>query len=159
MRQCFFDQYRLIVVAILLLGRSTLSSKMLKKVQHLRDSIDGFVFTRGSPDYETSRPVHNGNCRGIYPLMIVRPKSTQDVSKAVRFAVSYGLEISVRSGGHSFQCQGTKSDSLHIDLRLLNDINFYKPYSVRFGAGLTWKRVLEEVDPKKYTIIHGNVSF
>ena len=29
---------------------------------------------------------------------------------------------------------------------------------VKFGAGAMWKQVLDVVDPKKYTMIHGNVS-
>ena len=29
---------------------------------------------------------------------------------------------------------------------------------VRIGAGATWGQVLDVVDPKKYTMIHGNVS-
>ena len=39
---------------------------------------------------------------------MVKPLSTQDVSVAVKFAVYYDLKISVRSGGHSYQCLGTK---------------------------------------------------
>ena len=74
----------------------------------LRSSISGYVLFRGSPDFETARAVHNGGCRNIYPLILVKPLSTQDVSVAVKFAVYYDLKISVRSGGHSYQCLGTK---------------------------------------------------
>ena len=38
----------------------------------------------------------------------MKPLLTQDVAFVVRIANYYGLEISVRSGGHSYQCQGTK---------------------------------------------------
>ena len=41
-------------------------------------------------------------------MILVKPLSTQDVSVAVKFAVYYDLKISVRSGGHSYQCLGTK---------------------------------------------------
>ena len=74
----------------------------------LRASIKGYVFLRGSPDYETARPVHNGACRHIFPLVIVKPMNTDDVSATVRLATYHGLELSVRGGGHSFQCLGTK---------------------------------------------------
>ena len=43
-----------------------------------------YVFIRGSPDYELARPVHNGGCRHIFPLLIVKPLSTQEVSEAVK---------------------------------------------------------------------------
>ncbi len=64
------------------------------------------VYLRGSPEYESARPVHNGACRAIYPLLITVPMNTEDVSLIVRVANYYGLELSKRSGGHSFSCQG-----------------------------------------------------
>ena len=79
-----------------------------KIAKFLRPHLKGYVFLRGSPDYETARPVHNGLCKDIYPLMIIKPLSTEDVSKVVQTAVYYGVEISVRSGGHSYQCLGIK---------------------------------------------------
>ena len=66
------------------------------------------MFLRGSPEYENARAVHNGACRNIFPLLIVKPRNSEDVSAIVTVAVKYGIELSVRSGGHSFQCQGTK---------------------------------------------------
>ena len=65
-------------------------------------------FLRGSPDYERFRPVHNGACRDIFPLLIVKPRNSEDVAATVKISVKYNIELSVRSGGHSFQCQGTK---------------------------------------------------
>ena len=151
----------------------------------LRPQIKGYVFLRGSPDYETARPVHNGLCKNIYPLMIVKPLNSEDVANAVKMAVKFNLEISVRGGGHSYQCLGIKvinldtnsdmvksqfsrqngifglvlqDNSMNIDLRRLNEIDFYpKSSMVRFGSGVTWNDVLKVVDPEKYTVIHGNV--
>ena len=45
-----------------------------------------------------------------------------DVSRAVRAARSAGLELSVRSGGHSYTCQSIKQGGVHLDLRRLNKI-------------------------------------
>jgi hypothetical protein len=98
--------------AILPLSINSTEIDVLKFAQRLRNRISGDVYLRGSPEYETARPVHNGACRDIYPLMIVRPKTTEDVSVTVQVTVSSGLELSVRSGGHSFQCQGTKVNKL-----------------------------------------------
>ena len=74
----------------------------------LQRQIRGLVHLRGSPEYETSRPVHNGLCRDIYPLLIVKPFDTEDVAACVKIATKYGIELSVRSGGHSYQCLGIK---------------------------------------------------
>ena len=76
--------------------------------RELQRQIKGVVNVRGSPEYEISRPVHNGLCRDIYPLLIVKPFDTEDVASCVKIAVKYGIEISVRSGGHSYQCLGIK---------------------------------------------------
>ena len=43
-------------------------------------------------------------------------------------------------------------------MRPLNEVTFYGGHEVRFGAGAMWQQVLDVVDPKKYTMIHGNVS-
>ena len=78
----------------------------------LQRKIKGVVNVRGSPEYEISRPVHNGLCRDIYPLLIVKPFDTEDVASCVKIAVKYGIEISVRSGGHSYQCLGIKVSTI-----------------------------------------------
>jgi hypothetical protein len=99
----------------LIFANLTHSVDVHKLALELRRRISGEVYLKGSPEYEIARPVHNGACRNIYPLMIVRPFYTEDVSVTVEVSVSYGLELSVRSGGHSFQCQGTKvNNSLHV---------------------------------------------
>lgn len=81
---------------------------LTNRVTRLKKSLKGYVFLRGEIDYEEARAVHNGVCRHIFPLLIVKPRSTRDVSKTVLFAKKNGIEMSVRSGGHSFQCLGTK---------------------------------------------------
>ena len=51
-----------------------------------------------------------------------------------------------------------QDNSMNIDLRRLNEIEFYPSSSmVRFGSGVTWNDVLKVVNPEKYTVIHGNV--
>ena len=79
-----------------------------KLADELRNNMKGYVFLRGSPEYESARAVHNGACRNIFPLLITKPLVTEDVSVIVKTSVKYNIALSVRSGGHSFQCQGTK---------------------------------------------------
>lgn len=90
----------------------------------LKKSIKGYIFLRGSPDYETARPVHNGACRFIFPLLIVKPLNTEDVATTVRIASKYGIELSVRSGGHSYQCTGTKVISRIISRCCFKQVKF-----------------------------------
>ena len=51
-----------------------------------------------------------------------RPESTADVAAAGRAARAGGLEVSVRSGGHSYTCQSIKEGGVHFDLRRLDKI-------------------------------------
>ena len=85
-------------------------------VEELDAKMKGHVYPKGSSRYEFHRPVHNGACSHLYPLMIAVPESTEDVSQIILTAQKYNLETSVRSGGHSFVCQGIKQNSLHIDV-------------------------------------------
>lgn len=78
---------------------------------HLDKSMYGNAYARGTPEYEHRRAVHNGACVHIYPAIIAVPHNTEDVSKAVKTAVQYGLPVSFRSGGHSFICQGIREVS------------------------------------------------
>ena len=64
---------------------------------------------------------------GIFPRFLLRPKSTGGVAAAVRVARRHALEVSVRSGGHGFLCQHLKNDSLHLDLRELDKVDFVVP--------------------------------
>ena len=98
----------IIILQIFDISAVQYEADIFELVQELRSTLKGYVFIRGSPDYETARAVHNGACRNIFPLMVVKPLETEDVAKAVRFATKYHIETSVRSGGHSYQCLGTK---------------------------------------------------
>ena len=70
------------------------------------------VYLPGTSGFDKYRLVNNGLCNSIKPGLVVRPRTTKDVSTIVRVARRFGLEISVRSGGHSYTCtnlrQGTR---------------------------------------------------
>ena len=121
----------------------------------LRHAIRGQIFIRGTPAYEAHRSVQNGACRHIYPALIVRPENTEEVSKVVKIANKHKKQISVRSGGHSYQCQGLIQDSLNVDLRSLRTVKVISPHEAILGAGNTWGQVLDVIDNRKFTYIHG----
>ena len=104
-------------------GSLTLDS-VLSALDH--SGFRGPVHPHGSHDYERFRFVEIGNCNVLYPLVVVRPGDTHDVAAAVRAARSAGIDISVRSGGHGYNCNSLKNGSLHIDLRRLNKIQKVK---------------------------------
>ena len=112
---------------------SALNVDVNELANELRHSIKGQVFVKGTHGYNNYRAVHNGACRHIYPALIARPLNTYDVSNIVKIANKYKIEISVRSGGHSYQCQGTKQYSLNIDLRQMNKVQVISPYEALLG--------------------------
>ena len=61
-----------------------------------------------------------------------------DVAAAVRAARVGGLEVSVRSGGHSYTCQSIKEGGVHLDLRRLDKIEVVGEGQVRIGRILIY---------------------
>ena len=66
--------------------------------------IDGSIVRRGEAAYEATRQrmVWNARTPARFPEMIVSAASESDVVAAVRLARSRGLQVAVRSGGHSW---------------------------------------------------------
>ena len=121
----------------------------------LRTSIKGQVFAKGTYAYEAHRLVHNGGCRHIYPAYVVRPESTEDVSAIVKVATEWGVPLSVRSGGHSYQCTGTKHGSINVDMRSMRTVELVSSHEAILGAGNVWGQVLDVIKPEYYTMVHG----
>jgi FAD/FMN-containing dehydrogenase len=87
----------------------------------LRGSLEGRVIAPGDRHYDEARTVFPG---GIdrRPAAIVRPAGALDVARAVSLARDSGLELAVRSGGHSSAGHGVSDGGLVIDLRDMRDL-------------------------------------
>ena len=66
-----------------------------------------------------------------HPAVIALCRDTEEVSKAVRYAKQEGLKISVKSGGHSFECFSSNDGGLVIDF---SPMNHPPPALVRCGV-------------------------
>ena len=77
----------------------------------------GQVLAPSHPQYEERRKVMNAACTDK-PAVIVVPNSEADVSIILKAAKANNMEISVRSGGHSYTCTNLKEGGVHIDMRL-----------------------------------------
>ena len=118
---------------ILLFSLSSVQCDINALVHDLRHSIKGQVFVKGTPAYEAHRGTSNGACRKIYPSLIVRPENTYEVAKVVKIANKHKKDISVRSGGHSYQCQGLIKDTLNIDMRSLRTVKVLNHHEAVLG--------------------------
>jgi UDP-N-acetylenolpyruvoylglucosamine reductase len=80
------------------------------------EGIDGQVILLGDADYDDLRTVFYG---GIdrHPAIIVRAATTADVVRVVSFAREKGLELAIRSGGHSLAGHSVSDGGIVLDLR------------------------------------------
>jgi FAD/FMN-containing dehydrogenase len=77
--------------------------------------LSGRLIRPGDDDYDTAREVHNASY-DRRPLAIVRAADTADVALTVDLARDYGLDLAIRSGGHSVAGYGTVDDGILLDL-------------------------------------------
>ena len=100
-------------------------------------ALRGRLVEAGDPSFDDDRQVWN-LAHAAEPLAIVRAADARDVATAVGFARRNGIEIAVRSGGHSLAGHSTGDGVLVIDLRDLRGLHIDP--DARFawaGAGLT----------------------
>ncbi|HKN93419.1 MAG TPA: FAD-binding oxidoreductase [Thermoleophilaceae bacterium] len=102
------------------------------------DGFSGEQLRPGDAGYDEARVVWNG-LFDRHPALIARCISTDDVVAAVNYGRENGLEIAVRSGGHSAAGHSCVDDALVIDLTLMKRIDV-DPEAQKCVAqpGLTW---------------------
>ncbi|MGH2474863.1 MAG: FAD-binding oxidoreductase [Candidatus Limnocylindrales bacterium] len=91
-------------------------------IPELRTAIRGRVITPDDAEYDSARAVMMG---GIdrRPAAIVRVADAADVAEVVRIARDTGIELAVRSGGHSSAGHSTTDGGIVIDLRDMRAID------------------------------------
>lgn len=105
----------------------------------LRARFSGPVLTAADGDaYDAARMVFNGMF-DRRPAVIARATSTDDVVHAIGWAVTNGLRIAVRGGGHSVAGYSTIDDGLLLDLGPMKHI-VVDPDArlVRVEPGVVW---------------------
>jgi FAD/FMN-containing dehydrogenase len=113
-------------------------------VQELRAAFRGDLQRPGDPGYEEARAVWNAMiCRR--PALIAQCAGAADVIRAVDFARTNDLLVSVRGGGHSVAGHAVCDGGLMIDLSRMKGIRV-DPTSrtVRAEPGLTWEELDRE---------------
>ena len=81
----------------------------------------GRVITQTDSDYDQLRSVMYGGY-DKRPGAIVRVANAEDVAAAIAYARDSGLELAIRSGGHSGAGHSTTQGGLVIDVRDLDGI-------------------------------------
>nr|WP_296772093.1 FAD-binding oxidoreductase [Rhodococcus sp. (in: high G+C Gram-positive bacteria)] len=99
----------------------------------------GSILTPDDSEYDDARALFN-KMIDRRPVLLVRPSTTVDVATAVAFAVAQGLEIAVRSGGHSVAGHSMSDGGMVIDLARMNHVSIAPDGSAAVaGTGASWR--------------------
>jgi FAD/FMN-containing dehydrogenase len=85
-------------------------------IQQLRADLNGEVIGPDDPAYDDARSVFLSGFNRRRPAAVVHVADSNDVSRVVSVARESGVELAVRSGGHSTAGYGTSDGGLVIDL-------------------------------------------
>jgi FAD/FMN-containing dehydrogenase len=85
-------------------------------IPQLRAALNGRVIAPGDPGYDEARTVFSGEI-DRRPAVIIRVREATDVSYVVSLARQTGLELAVRSGGHSSAGHSVSEGGIVLDLR------------------------------------------
>jgi FAD/FMN-containing dehydrogenase len=93
-------------------------------VDELRAQLSGELITPEDPAYDEARQVFfKGFDRT--PLAVARVAGAEDVARVITAAREGGLELAVRSGGHSWAGYGTSDGGLVIDLSAMKAMEMH----------------------------------
>ena len=105
--------------------------------EDLRRSVRGRVITPSDADYDEARTVMLGGVDGR-PALIVRVADADDVATVIGLAREHGLELAVRSGGHSGAAHGSVDAGIVLDVRDLDGLEIDEDARTAWaGSGLT----------------------
>ena len=121
-------------------------------VPQLREAFDGRVIAPDDSGYDAARAVFYGGY-DRRPAVIVRPLNADEVARVVSLAAETGVELAVRSGGHSVAGHSSVDGGIVLDLSYLRAIDIDVPGCTAWAEpGLTAGEYTEAVG------IHGLVT-
>jgi len=127
-------------------------------VSELGGTFGGELLRPADPCYEEARRVHNGLI-DKRPAVIMRCRSTVDVTEAITLTRQLGLEVAVRGGGHNVAGRATIDGGVMIDLAPMKTIEVDpEKRTVRAQGGVTWGELNRETQRHGLAVTGGVVS-
>ncbi|MFL5680991.1 MAG: FAD-binding oxidoreductase [Chloroflexota bacterium] len=127
-------------------------------VAELRSVLRGTVVAPGDAEYEDARQVMPGNV-DLRPAAIARVADAGDIAAVIAVARRTGLELAVRSGGHSTAGHSSTDGGLVIDLRGMNAIDIdVEDRSVWVETGVTALELTQAVGEHGLAIGFGDTG-
>src|SRR5579872_6526672 len=127
-------------------GRSAAAeSRSNAKIARLAQQLRGQVLVPGNAGYDSARLLFNSLYDAVRPLAVVQAANIADVSRTLAFAQHEGLQLILRSGGHSFAGYST-GPGIVLDVSRMNQI-VVEPSGnrARVGAGVKLIQLLTEL--------------
>src|SRR5918999_1306741 len=90
-------------------------------IPKLRATLNGRVITPDDAGYDEARAVFYGGF-DRHPALVVRVRDASDVSRVVALARASGLELAVKSGGHSVAGHSTTDGGIVLDLSEMKNL-------------------------------------
>lgn len=126
--------------------------------EELRTRLRGTVLGSADEDYEKARAVFNAGITAR-PAVIAQCGSPEEVATALAFAREDGLDIAVRSGGHSVAGTSLLEGGLVVDMRAMNEVSVDpQARTVTVGGGAVWGDVDRATQPHGLVTTGGRVS-
>ncbi|HEX5809996.1 MAG TPA: FAD-binding oxidoreductase [Anaerolineales bacterium] len=97
------------------------SSPATLSLPKLREEFSGPVIAPGDPEYDQARTVFYGGV-DRRPAVIIRVTNAGEVVRVVHLARQTGLELAVRSGGHSSVGHSVTDGGIVLDLSRMKDL-------------------------------------
>jgi FAD/FMN-containing dehydrogenase len=124
----------------------------------LSEGFRGTVLEPADAGYEDARAIFNSMIES-QPAVIAQCAGADDVATAIAFARESGLEIAVRSGGHSVAGASLTEGGLVIDMRRMNTVEVDPDArTATVGGGATWSDVDQATQPHGLATTGGRVS-
>jgi hypothetical protein len=117
-------------------------------------SLDGELFSPGTPGYEAIRRPVNLAYREVRPRLVVLCRSVSDVVAAITYARATGDRVAVRGGGHCFAGRSS-TDGIVLDLSGLHGIRVAVDQVATVQAGACLEQVYAALHARGRTLPAG----
>ncbi len=127
-------------------------------IADLSADFTGVLLRSGEAGYDQARTIWNGMIDRC-PALIARCADAADVARAVRFARTHDLRVSVRGGGHNVAGNAVCADGLMIDLSPMKNIQVDAANrTARADAGVLWSELDQATQQHGLATTGGTVS-
>jgi FAD/FMN-containing dehydrogenase len=90
-------------------------------ISELRSIFSGDLIAPGDQEYDSARMVASGAI-DRHPAVIIRVRNVDEVARVIALARDTGMELAVRSGGHSGAGHGVSEGGIVLDLSDMHDL-------------------------------------